>query len=243
MHYSAGSAFFPLASVLFKRCRRLPSARPLGLDGCDTHGSQPASVDRMPFLRAPSWTEDIDPRAMCSSTLSGRGDGLFSKVRCCDSLSAAVLVSNWLFEARGNAGSLTNAVADVRGVASGVPVSLELSIKANDVDRRLAGVLGCCSPSCELEGSRSLREDVVGVGDDCPEPFLAVRPRTSLARSEADLFFDPSSSDERLDDIMVSSVPIALLFLLAACLLRRVVFLISRSSSDDTACNVGPCGS
>ena len=126
----------------------------------------------------------------------------------------------------------------MRGVASGVPLCLEPSIRANEVDGRLAGVRGCCSPSCELESSRSLREEVVG--DEWPDVFLDVRPRISAASSEADFFLDFSSSDDRLDDIIVSNVPIARLFLLAACLLRLVVVLMSCSSSDDTACNVGP---
>jgi hypothetical protein len=37
--------------------------------------------------------------------------------------------------------------------------------------------------------------------------FLAARPRTSPTSSAADFFLDLSSSDERLDDMIVSSVP------------------------------------
>lgn len=78
--------------------------------------------------------------------------------------------------------------------------------------------------------------------EECPDPFCADRPRTSSAISAADFFLLAcSSSEDRLDEMMVSSVPTALLFLRAMRRFLRVDDAPTLcSSSAETACKVGP---
>lgn len=110
------------------------------------------------------------------------------------------------------------------------------SIRAREPDLRVRGNLGGESSSMVWFSSGSLWEDL---DDPCLDPFLAARPRTSSAMSAADFFLDLSSSEERLEDMMVSRVPMARLFLLTPIGLRprRLMFL---SSSDEMAWSVGP---
>jgi hypothetical protein len=91
--------------------------------------------------------------------------------------------------------------------------------------------------------------DADAVPDPEPDPdslglfvahaFLAALPRTSPTSSAADFFFVLSSSEDRLEDMMVSRVPYA-------ALLRRLPFLLlgwdwaEFSSSEVMACSVGP---
>jgi hypothetical protein len=91
--------------------------------------------------------------------------------------------------------------------------------------------------SGEQLSSKVLPEE--SVGDDSPDSFLAALPRISSAISAADFLVDLSSSEDRLEDMMVSSVPIALLLLLAP-LRRFLCRFMFRSSSEVTACRVGP---
>lgn len=119
-------------------------------------------------------------------------------------------------------------------VVEDVGGGLELSMRAREEDvRRDEGRLLDSSSGWERCESCALRVDVAG--DVCCEVrFVAVRPRTSSASSAADFFLDLSSSEERLDDMMVSSVPIARLLRLPPSRRLRSVF-VCRSSSDVTA--------
>ena len=80
--------------MLFRRSRRLPSARPLGFgDADDVHGSQPDRAESMLVVGGDAWIEDIDPRAICSGNLSVCTDALVSAISR-DSPSGTVLVSS-----------------------------------------------------------------------------------------------------------------------------------------------------
>lgn len=65
--------------------------------------------------------------------------------------------------------------------------------------------LGCCCCSVE-EGSAPFPVDVDAEAE-LSHAFFAARPRTSPTSSEADFFLDLSSSEDRLEDMMVSRVP------------------------------------
>lgn len=72
--------------------------------------------------------------------------------------------------------------------------------------------------SCELDVDSTCcfwRDDVAG--------FWTALPRTPAASSDADFFFAFSSSEERLEDMMVSKVPTALPLLLGPRLCRFVM--------------------
>lgn len=83
--------------------------------------------------------------------------------------------------------------------------------------------------------------DIVAGPVELSPVFFPALPRSSLAISAAGFFFDWSSSEERLEDMMVSSVPYAALFLRPPLLRFRWVRAAALSSSSELkACRVGP---
>jgi len=82
--------------------------------------------------------------------------------------------------------------------------------------------------------------------DPEPDPVEAshllseARPRTSSAISAADFFLVFSSSEDRLDDMIVSRVPYATLLRRAPPRLLRCERATLSSSSELMACRVGP---
>ena len=100
---------------------------------------------------------------------------------------------------------------------------LSMMAVANEADffraSLLLSVWDCCSVSLPASASAPLPPFAVDADADAdadtdaedavrlsPHPFLAARPRTSPASSVADFFLVFSSSDDRLDDMMVSRV-------------------------------------
>ena len=139
------------------------------------------------------------------------------------------------------ASSLVKPVAEVRGepAAPDAGLCLDGSIKVSEMDDFLPG--GDWDGVCSSASGRSGVVPEDEVGDDPSDAFVVARPRTSSAISAADFFFVLSSSDDRLDDMMVSRVPTARLLLLAAPrLLRGRLPLPLRSESDVTIWRVGP---
>jgi hypothetical protein len=68
---------------------------------------------------------------------------------------------------------------------------------------------GCCCCSVE-EGSAPVPVDADADAEadaELPHAFFAARPRTSPTSSAADFFLDLSSSEDRLEDMIVSRVP------------------------------------
>ncbi|KAK2067552.1 hypothetical protein P8C59_001286 [Phyllachora maydis] len=124
---------------------------------------------------------------------------------------------------------------DVCGTAARPPASMKAAEKT--VDFFLAGVgfqpectsvLACVVVSWLPEAPFSVEPDPEAAG--IPE-FLLDLPLISSPISAADFFWDFSSSDDRLDDIMVSKVPMATLGLRAPPLrLRRGLAEVSSSS-------------
>jgi hypothetical protein len=112
-------------------------------------------------------------------------------------------------------------------------------MRANEPDFFVVNTLAGDASSGETLSSPNVLPDEL-VGDELPESFLAALPRISSAISAADFFLVFSSSDERLEDMMVSRVPMARLLLLVLLLLF-LCRLMLRSSSEVTACSVGPC--
>ena len=71
---------------------------------------------------------------------------------------------------------------------------------------RVVVVVGFGCGSVEEEGSAPFPVDVDAEAE-LSHAFFAARPRTSPTSSEADFFLDLSSSEDRLEDMMVSRVP------------------------------------
>lgn len=67
-------------------------------------------------------------------------------------------------------------------------------------------VVGSGCGSVEEDGSAPFPVDVDAEAK-LSHAFFAARPRTSPTSSEADFFLDLSSSEDRLEDMMVSRVP------------------------------------
>lgn len=202
-------------------------------------GIHPLIMERMPLPALSVLVCVMAPFATDSPTCFG-GSGVSLTRRAGGSSRGspgAVRISSWLVDSCGRAGSLTRPVADVRGESIAEPDCLvEASMRASEVD----DFFGAASSwHVSRRSSRVPLEEVLA--EEWPEPFCAARPRTSSAISEA-VFFLPgcSSSEERLDDMMVSSVPTALLFLRAMRLRLRADAPTLYSSSAETTCRVGP---
>lgn len=130
----------------------------------------------------------------------------------------AVLTPRWLFEVWGMAGSLRRAEAGVWWEDGEEERPLSMMAVANEADFFRTNLLllavvvdACCCESASVLPPFPVEADAVA--DPDPDAvawypaFRAALPLTSLASSAADFFLDLSSSEDRLDDIMVSKVP------------------------------------